>query len=207
MPDPRDAKSADAAAPTTDDKVAVPNAAPPAAAPSAQAMSSAMPAAPAIQPSVDLRQAQSAYQAPVATAVNLPQMAFDIVRHVQQGSSHFQIRLDPADLGRVDVKLAIDGNGTVNAHLTAERADTLDLLKRDSGTLGQALSQAGLDAGKTNLQFSLSQNPFQRQNDPASQQPATAAASDDQPIPVPATLAATTAYRGTAGTGGVNLFV
>ena len=41
-----------------------------------------------------------------------------------------------------------------------ERPETLDLMMRDQRALQQALQQAGLDASKTSLEFSLRQNPF-----------------------------------------------
>jgi flagellar hook-length control protein FliK len=64
------------------------------------------------------------------------------------GSSHFEIRLDPVDLGRIDVRLEIDKDrGTVTTSVVVDRADTLALLQRDSGNLQQALAQAGLDPG------------------------------------------------------------
>ncbi|WP_375407775.1 flagellar hook-length control protein FliK [uncultured Methylobacterium sp.] len=64
------------------------------------------------------------------------------------GSSHFEIRLDPVDLGRIDVRLEIDKDlGTVTTSVVVDRPDTLALLQRDSGNLQQALAQAGLDPG------------------------------------------------------------
>jgi len=155
------------------------------------------------------RLAEATYQTAAAAPINLPQMAYEIVRHVQQGQSHFQIRLDPADMGRVDVKLAIDQSGAVNARLTVERPETLDLLRRDAGQLGQALSQAGLDAGKTNLQFSLSQNPFTRQDGgSAGSTYAPAAEADDDAADTVAPVAGTTTvYRGSVAASGLNLFV
>jgi flagellar hook-length control protein FliK len=161
------------------------------------------------QPADALRLGAAAYQAAAPAAVNLPQLAFDIARHIQQGSSHFQVRLDPADLGRVDVKLAIDSTGTVNAHLTVERPETLDLLKRDSSALSQALNQPGTDGSKTNLQFSLSQNPFTRQDNGSGSGTGFAAASgldDDGGIDA-AGAVATALYRGVATASGVNIFV
>ncbi len=72
------------------------------------------------------------------------------------GSSEFQIRLDPAELGRIEVKLAIDkAKGTVATHLTVDRPDTLALLQRDAGQLQQALAQAGLDPGASGINLSL----------------------------------------------------
>jgi flagellar hook-length control protein FliK len=64
------------------------------------------------------------------------------------GSSHFEIRLDPVDLGRIDVRLEIDKEkGTVTTKVVVERPETLALLRRDADNLQQALSQAGLDPG------------------------------------------------------------
>lgn len=92
--------------------------------------------------------------------LNLPQIAFEVSRQVESGNSRFQIRLDPPELGRIDVKLDIDNKGQVHAKLTVEKAETLDLMQRDQRALEKALQQAGLDQSKTNLEFSLKQNPF-----------------------------------------------
>jgi flagellar hook-length control protein FliK len=154
------------------------------------------------------QQAQAAYQAADTATVNLPQMAFEIARQVQHGSSEFQIRLDPADLGRVNVTLAVDATGNVSAHLAVERADTLALLRQDANNLNQALAQAGLAGGKTNLQFSLSQNPFARQDNggqPASPAP-TPAGDEHAAAPVPI-VPAITRYRGSFATSNLNIFV
>ena len=156
------------------------------------------------------RLAQSIYQAAPTTQVNLPQMAYEIVRNVQQGTNHFQIKLDPADLGRVDVKLAIDSTGAVNARLTVERPETLDLLRRDQSQLGQALTQAGLDTSKTNLQFSLSQNPFTRQDNGSANSGGSYTSSDgedDTAIASIDTARSASVYSGSVSSSGLNLFV
>lgn len=95
--------------------------------------------------------------------LNLPQIAFEMARQVQDGNSRFQIRLDPPELGRIDVRLDIDKAGQVHARLTVEKSETLDLMQRDQRALERALQQAGLDSGKTSLEFSLKQNPFSGQ--------------------------------------------
>lgn len=92
--------------------------------------------------------------------LNLPQLAFEVVRQANDGNTRFQIRLDPAELGKIDVRLDIDATGKVNARLTVEKAETLDMMQRDQRGLERALQQAGLDSSKTNLEFSLKQNPF-----------------------------------------------
>ena len=90
--------------------------------------------------------------------LNLPQIAFELVRQVNDGNSRFQMRLDPPELGKIDVRLDIDKSGQVTARLTVEKAETLDLMQRDQRGLEKALQQAGLDSSKTNLEFSLKQN-------------------------------------------------
>lgn len=99
----------------------------------------------------------AAYQAP-AHPINMGQVAFELVRQVQQGTSRFTIRLDPPELGRVDVKLQVDAGGGVSARLSVDRAETLDLFQRDQRILERALAQAGLDPARTSLEFSLRQN-------------------------------------------------
>ncbi len=93
------------------------------------------------------------------------------------------------------------------AHLTAERPDTLDLLRRDQSQLGAALGQAGLDAGKTNLQFSLSQNPFTRQDSGAGGTPAYTPAADGDEAADAVAPVATAAYRATLAPQGLNIIV
>ncbi len=154
----------------------------------------------------------AAYQT-VANPINMGQVAFEMVRQVQQGSSRFTIRLDPPELGRVDVKMQVDATGAVNARLTVDRAETLDLFQRDRQSLERALSQAGLDTSKTNLEFSLrqqNQNPFagmmggdqrqQQSNYGNAQRFASNDGDDIAPTP------AITLYRGTASAAGVNIF-
>lgn len=71
------------------------------------------------------------------------------------GSKRFNIRLDPAELGRVDVRLDIDEGGTVTAKLTVDRIETLHLLQRDARTLERAFEQAGLKPSDGGVDFSL----------------------------------------------------
>jgi flagellar hook-length control protein FliK len=140
------------------------------------------------------------------------QVAFEMVRQVHQGTSRFTIRLDPPELGRVDVRMHVDAAGNVNARLTVDRLDTLDMFQRDRGSLEKALSQAGLDTGKTNLEFSLRQNPFagmsggNQRSGASPQQPRFSFAAPSGSDTTTA-LASVTLYRGIASAGGVNLFV
>ncbi|RYE76388.1 MAG: flagellar hook-length control protein FliK, partial [Hyphomicrobiales bacterium] len=151
----------------------------------------------------------AAYQAPTQP-LNMPQVAFEVVRQFNQGASRFLIRLDPPELGRIDVRMQVDSDGNLHARMTVERAETLDLMQRDQRSLEKALAQAGLDSSKTNLEFSLKQNPFARdgqnqqqggQQSPFARDPLSGA---DE---APEIASTTTQYRGMASASGVNMFV
>ena len=78
-----------------------------------------------------------------------------IASRAQAGSSQFDIRLDPPELGRIEVQLSVDSNGQVVSHITADRQDTLNLLQQNSASLTQALRDAGLSADSSSLSFNL----------------------------------------------------
>jgi flagellar hook-length control protein FliK len=82
-------------------------------------------------------------------------LAVEIAAQAQSGKHRFEIRLDPPELGRVDVRLEIDGEGHVKSRLVVERTETLDLLRRDAPQLERALQQAGLKTSDNALEFSL----------------------------------------------------
>ncbi len=68
-------------------------------------------------------------------------LAVEIVARAQDGSKRFDIRLDPPELGRIDVRLDVDPGGKVTSRLIVERAETLDLLRRDAPQLERACSR------------------------------------------------------------------
>jgi flagellar hook-length control protein FliK len=137
--------------------------------------------------------------------LNLPQIAFELARQTMDGNTRFQIRLDPAELGRIDVQLDIDTNGQVNARLVVEKAETLDLMQRDQRGLEKALQQAGLDSAKTNLEFSLKQNnggDAQQQGRNGNGRHAPAGNANGETAEVPPTI---NLYRASLSASGVNI--
>ncbi len=87
-------------------------------------------------------------------------LAVAIASRAQAGSSQFDIRMDPPELGRIEVRLGIDRDGRVTSHVTVDRADTLQLLQDQQPQLQQALDQAGLKTADNGLQFSLRDQSF-----------------------------------------------
>lgn len=93
------------------------------------------------------------------SGANLPALAVEIAARSQSGAKQFDIRLDPPELGRVEIRLSIDATGKASAHLSADQPQTLDLLQRDAPTLTRALRDAGLNVSQNGLNFSLRQQP------------------------------------------------
>ncbi len=90
-----------------------------------------------------------------ALAVPLTGVAVEIVGRALDGKNHFEIRLDPPELGRIEVRLAVDRDGNTTTRLIADRSDTLNLLRSNSSGLERALQDAGLKTADNSLQFSL----------------------------------------------------
>jgi len=96
--------------------------------------------------------------------VPLSGVAVEIAQSAKAGKTSFDIRLDPAELGRIDVRLEVDKHGNVTSHLTVEKPETLTMLRQDAPQLQRALEQAGLKTNDSGLQFSLrDQSPQQQQ--------------------------------------------
>jgi len=113
------------------------------------------------QPFATLVASAPAHAAPTsAPAVPISGIAVEITARVQDGQKRFEIRLDPPDLGRIEVRLDVDTSGRVVTHVTTDRSDTLDLLRRDAPSLERALQSAGLTTDNGALQFSLRQQAF-----------------------------------------------
>ena len=104
----------------------------------------------------------------VTAATNAPVplsgLALEIAASVKNGKSSFEIRLDPADLGRIDVRIDVDRSGQVTSHLTVEKPETLSMLQQDAPQLQRALDDAGLKTGSGSLQFSLRDQSTSSQN-------------------------------------------
>jgi flagellar hook-length control protein FliK len=88
----------------------------------------------------------------------------EIAASAKSGKTSFEIRLDPADLGRIDVRIDVDRNGQVTSHLTVEKPETLSMLRQDAPQLQRALDDAGFKTDGSGLQFSLRDQSSSGQN-------------------------------------------
>jgi len=96
-------------------------------------------------------------QTPQQPAAPAMQVGLSIGKAAAEGRRSFTLRLDPPELGRVDVKLEMAADGQLRAQIRADSRETLDLLQRDARHLERALNDAGLKTDSGSLSFSLNQ--------------------------------------------------
>jgi flagellar hook-length control protein FliK len=92
---------------------------------------------------------------PAPTANPAEQIALQVRRAQVAGQEQINIKLHPAELGRIEVKLESNNDGTLRAVISAERSETLDLLQRDSRGLERALQDVGVKTDSGSLSFNL----------------------------------------------------
>nr|WP_246700320.1 flagellar hook-length control protein FliK [Rhodopseudomonas sp. WA056] len=138
--------------------------------------------------------------------VPVDSLAVEIAARARGGATRFDIRLDPAELGRIDVRIDVDRHGQVTSHLTVEKPETLQMLRQDQTQLQRALDDAGLKTGNGGLQFSLrdqSSSGQQGQQQDGGRQPQRLVVSqDDTP---PAAVAGRGYGRMLGASGGVDI--
>ena len=95
-------------------------------------------------------------------ATGLPQaveqVAVQLHKAVKEGIDEMTIRLKPAELGKIEIKLAFGADNTVTGTVVADNQSTLNMLQKDSDSLHRALQEAGLQADAGSLEFSLRDN-------------------------------------------------
>jgi hypothetical protein len=92
-----------------------------------------------------------------ATAGPAQQIAagMDALTRTAGGNRQLVVRLDPPELGRVQIAIAQPKSGPAAVVLTVERPETLLLVLRDQPSLHQALDRAGVAADARTVSFEL----------------------------------------------------
>lgn len=100
-----------------------------------------------------------AVSAPVVSQKQIPvndlvdQIKVKITKAFKDGTDKIEIILRPKELGTIRVRLETDKDGKTTVHLTASRAETIDMLQRDVSALKQALNDAGLNTSDQAFTF------------------------------------------------------
>jgi flagellar hook-length control protein FliK len=94
--------------------------------------------------------------APPPTLPAAVQVAAAIAKRFDARGTALEIRLDPPELGKVEIKLSVARDGGTIADITAEHRHTLGDLMRAARDLERALTDAGLSLEENGLSFNLS---------------------------------------------------
>jgi flagellar hook-length control protein FliK len=107
------------------------------------------------QVAVNLQVAPQTLQNMTPDQASFAALGVSIATKTKDGERQFDIKMDPAELGKVDVRISVDATGKAQAHLAVQHPQTLQLLQNDKGTLERSLRDAGLNLSNNGLNFSL----------------------------------------------------
>lgn len=134
-------------------------------------------------------------EAPVS-AEKAAAMLRQIRVHLQPGMREALIQLEPRELGRISIKVAVRGEAA-HAELRVSKRATLEALERSLPELRAALERAGLGGGEVSLQLDLSS----RDGREESSFPSAAGRSRPAAAPLPHGLVAALQRRGPSSDG------
>lgn len=92
------------------------------------------------------------------------QVAVQIKKAIGEGADKINIKLQPANLGKVEVRMEIGKDGILTASVIAEKPETLELLQRDVRGLEKVLQEGGLRTDSQSFNFSLKEQAQQAAN-------------------------------------------
>jgi flagellar hook-length control protein FliK len=96
-----------------------------------------------------------------------------LARRLDSGGSHFDIRLNPPELGRVEARLIVGDDGKATMTLKFDNQAAFDLFARDEAALRAAIAGSGFQFGAGDLAFTL-----ERRDAPAPAAPAPVAIAE-----------------------------
>lgn len=136
------------------------------------------------QPASSFAAVRAAIDTPVLDVTARPeQIARDaglaIVHRIRQGGEDLMIRVAPAELGVIDVRLSFDDQGSVRAVFAADSPAVVDLLRSASADLGRAVSQGGVPTDAASFRFESRGDGRGQQQHHAPPQPRWAERDDD----------------------------
>ena len=112
---------------------------------------------------------QSAGQAHPASQM----VAAKLQQNIQTGETkNITLYLEPADLGKVEVRMDFSATDKMKAVMVVEKPETYMMLQRDAYVLERALQDTGLDMSESSLEFELAEDgqAFGQNNDGADEQ-------------------------------------
>lgn len=92
------------------------------------------------------------------------QISVRIRQAVDEGVDQITMKLNPPELGKIQIKMEIASDGRAQVVVTADNRDTFEMLQRDARGLERVLNEAGVKTDSGSLQFDLREQPGQNPN-------------------------------------------
>ena len=141
------------------------------------------------------------------------QVAVQIKKAIGEGADKINIKLQPANLGKVEVRMEIGKDGVLTANVIAEKPETLELLQRDVRGLEKVLQEGGLKTDTQSFNFSLKEHAQQQaanRREETNEQPDNnnQNSNEEEAEDAETTASEATIYgQNTATNGGVNIMI
>ena len=105
------------------------------------------------------RAGQAATPAVLRSASSIASQAWStMIQRFDGRSQQYQIRLDPAELGKIDVSIEISKDNKARIVMAVQSTEAMNELSRSARALEQALAQSGVDLSEEGLNLELSEN-------------------------------------------------
>jgi flagellar hook-length control protein FliK len=124
-----------------------------AADPSSALLAASTPPAPAAAAGPIAATAAAPPRTPAASPAEQVAPALVSLAHAPDGTQRLTLRLDPPDLGHVQIRIDRPPEAPARVDITVEKAETLTLLLRDQPQLQRALDQAGVPPDGRSVTF------------------------------------------------------
>lgn len=146
-------------------------------------------------------------QAPAHPTPVTDQVLVQIQSAAKTGANTITIQLNPTDLGKVDVRMVTNADGTTHINITADNRATLAMLQSEAQSLQAALRDVGLKTNMGSLSFNLGGQQQNPSNFNGNQGGYTKAVSSVDAIDENANYGTTLAYYQLSAQSGLNITV
>lgn len=83
------------------------------------------------------------------------QVKVNITKSAVKGIDKIDVHLKPEELGRIEIKMQIGKDGKLQAHIIANRPETVEMLQKEVQSLEKAFNDAGFQTDEGSLSFSF----------------------------------------------------
>ncbi|MBE6445534.1 MAG: flagellar hook-length control protein FliK [Alphaproteobacteria bacterium] len=95
----------------------------------------------------------------------IEQVKVNITKSAVKGVDKIDVRLKPEDLGNIEIKMQISKDGKLQAHITASRPETIEILRNEVQDLEKAFNDAGFKTDDDSFTFSFQNGQNENEQD------------------------------------------